>query len=324
MIRCCTALALACLIAGPAAGGENPWHRQGREAVARARAHAGAAARARNAIVFLGDGMGLTTVTAARILEGQFRGTPGEANSLAFETLPHVCLVKTYNTNQQVPDSAGTMTAILSGVKTRAGVIGLDESVAVSDAAAAARGGRVPTLFEQAEQRGLATGIVTTTRITHATPAAAFAHSPHRNWEDDATLPESARAIDYPDIARQLVEFPHGDGLDVVLGGGRQQLMPNTSADPEYPNLRGRRLDGRDLIAEWRQRHPDGRYVWDAKGLAAIDLKRTGKLLGLFEPGHMQFEHYRSRDTAGEPSLASLSVALRLDVVPWDRSTRRR
>ena len=289
-----------------ATNAENPWFTQGRKAVAEARAHADTPDRARNVIVFLGDGMSLATVTAARILDGQRRGESGEENLLAFEELPQVSLAKTYNTNQQVPDSAGTMTAILSGAKTRAGMVGIDESVALGDAAASA-GGHLPTLFEQAEDRGMATGVITTARITHATPAAAYAHAPHRAWENDTALPEAARAIDFPDIARQLVEWGHGDGLDVIFGGGRQQLTPNTQADPEYPEVMGKRSDGRDLIEEWRKLHPEGRYVWNRTQFDAIDPTQTSQLLGLFEPDHMRFEHDRPHDVAGEPSLAELT-----------------
>ncbi|MBW2360039.1 MAG: alkaline phosphatase [Deltaproteobacteria bacterium] len=300
-------LAIGMALAAPAAAeGENPWFAQGRTAVAEARALSRASKPAKNVIVFLGDGMGLTTITAARILDGQSRGESGEENQLAFERLPHVCLVKTYNTNQQVPDSAGTMTAILSGAKTRAEVIGLDETVPVGDAVAAATG-HLPSLIEQAEDRGLATGVITTARITHATPAAAFAHTPQRSWENDTQLSSQARATDFPDIARQLVEWPHGDGLDVVLGGGRQQLMPREMADPEYRDARGRRADGRDLIAEWRARHPEGRYVWNLEEFEAVDPAQTSKLLGLFQPDHMNFELDRANDPAGEPSLAQLT-----------------
>jgi len=141
----------------------------------------------------LGDGLGVSTVTAARILEGQLRGEPGEENLLAFETFPHVALIKTYNTNQQTPDSAGTMTAIVTGEKTRAGVLSVNRSVPRGEFTAVA-GNELPSLLEQAEDRGLATGIVTTTTITHATPAALYAHSPERGWENDDTLPPAARA----------------------------------------------------------------------------------------------------------------------------------
>src|SRR5690606_34054745 len=121
-----------------------------------------------NVILFVGDGMGVATVSAARILEGQRKGQPGEENRLAFETLPFTALSKTYNVDFQVADSAGTATALVSGVKTRMGVLGVDASVPRSDVAATARG-TVPTILEQAEERGLWTGIVTTTTVTHAT-----------------------------------------------------------------------------------------------------------------------------------------------------------
>ena len=65
-------------------------------------------------ILFVGDGMGVSTVTAARILEGQLNGNYGEENELFFETFPNVALSKTYNTDSQVPDSAGTMAAMVT------------------------------------------------------------------------------------------------------------------------------------------------------------------------------------------------------------------
>ena len=85
--------------------------------------------RARNVILFIGDGMGISTVTAARIYEGQKRGETGEENLLSFEKFPHTALIKTYNTDSQVPDSAGTATAMNAGVKTRIGFIGVGEAV---------------------------------------------------------------------------------------------------------------------------------------------------------------------------------------------------
>ena len=225
----------------------DPWFAAGREAVAR-RAAADPPGRARNAILFVGDGMGVSTVTAARILQGQLRGEPGEENWLSFERLPHAGLARTYNTDRQVPDSAGTMTAMMSGVKTRSGVIGLDARVARGDAAGASAS-HVPTLLEQAGARGMATGVVSTARITHATPAACYAHVPDRDWEDDSDLDEAARAAGAVDIAAQLLAAPHPPR--VVLGGGRARFLPAGSGDPEYPGRAGRRGDGRDLTREW-------------------------------------------------------------------------
>ena len=192
----------------------------------------GAQPRAKNVILFVGDGMGIATVTAARILEGQRSGKPGEENRLAFETLPFTALSKTYNTDFQVPDSAGTITAMTTGIKTRMGVLGVDETVARGDVAATAAGS-VPTLLEQAEDRGLWTGVVTTTTVTHATPAGCYAHTPERNWESDAKLSAQAKQAGFADIARQLVEFGHGDGIEVVLGGGRASFLPADRPDVE-------------------------------------------------------------------------------------------
>ena len=250
--------------------------------------------------------MGVSTVTAARILEGQLRGETGEENWLSFERLPHVALAKTYNTNQQVPDSAGTMTAIVTGEKTRAGVLSVDASVPRSDHAAV-KGHRLGTLLEQAEKLGLSTGVVTTARLTHATPAACYAHSPERGWEDDSDLPDAARRADFPDIARQLIEFPFGDGLEVAMGGGRRHFLPRESTDPEQPEKSGRRSDGRDLTAEWTRRHPNAAYVWNRKQLEALDAASTDHVLGLFQRSHMQWEADRGQDLAGEPSLSEMT-----------------
>lgn len=280
------------------------WFTAGAEA---ALARGAGRTRARNLILFVGDGMGPTTVAAARILEGQQRGAPGEENLLSFETFPHTGYSKTYNTDLQTPDSAGTMSAMMSGVKTRAGVIGLDSRARYGDCASA-RGAELPSLLQLAEAAGLATGVVTTTRITHATPAATYAHSPHRDWEADALVPAADRAA-CADIARQLIEFDHGDGIEVVMGGGRQMFLPTTASDPEYPDTRGLREDGRDLVAEWQVRHPEGRYVWNRTGFEAIDFAAVDKVFALFQPGHMQYEHDRPADAAGEPSLAEMVAA---------------
>ncbi len=115
--------------------------------------------RAKNVILFVGDGMGIFTVTAARILEGQLRGENGEENLLEFETLPNVALSKTYNTNQQVPDSAGTMTARMTGEKTKAGVISVDQTVTRGDcASASADGHELLTFLEEADGRQIHRG----------------------------------------------------------------------------------------------------------------------------------------------------------------------
>lgn len=277
------------------------WYRSG---AARAAANGAMAGQAKNVILFLGDGMSLTTVAAARILDGQRKGGPGEENLLSWEQFPATAFSKTYNTDSQTPDSAGTMTAISTGVKTHMGAIGV--SAGTRDGCADSLDKGLLSWLTLADSAGMATGIVTTTRITHATPAATYAHSPERNWESDADVPDAAKAAGCRDIAQQLVAAQrYGRGPLVVMGGGRTELMPAGERDPEYDDKVGLRLDGRDLIAEWQQQHPQGRYVWNEGQLQAA--AGAPALLGLFEPDHMQYDHDRKQGPHGEPSLTEMT-----------------
>lgn len=283
--------------------GETPewWYRYGASQAAERGAMRG---KARNVILFVGDGMSLPTVAAARILDGQRRGGSGEENFLGWEHFEHTALSRTYNTNSQTPDSAGTMTAMSTGAKTRMGVVGIGQEAPRGDCAASLKTPLV-TLWQFAAEGGMATGVVTTTRLTHATPASALTHSPERNWEADSDMPEEARAAGCRDIAAQIIESPWGNGPTVLMGGGRGNFMPATERDPERDDLVGQRLDGRNLINEWRQRHPDGSYVWNARQFAEAPL--DGPLLALFNHDHMEYEHDRPRDIGGEPSLAEMT-----------------
>ena len=270
---------------------------------------------ARNIILFIGDGMGISTITAARILEGQQNGNSGEENNLSWESFPNTALIKVYNSNQQTPDSAGTMSAIMTGHKTKAYTFGYDQDVVRGDHTSVedyeGNSRKVTTLLERFEKEGKSTGIVTTARITHATPAACYAHSPERNWEHDADMKskhKNAYEAGFKDIARQLIEFPHGDGLEVALGGGRGAFIPETSPDHEDPTNSGKRLDGRNLINEWLLQ-PQSSFVYDHAGLDAVDTNQTSKLLGLFEPAHMQYEIDRAKPIyPDEPSLEQMSI----------------
>ncbi len=290
--------------------GETPqwWFRNGAAQAAQASAQANAdGQRAKNVIVFLGDGMSFTTIAAAHVLAGQRKGVDGESHRLSFEQLPFSALSRTYETDLQTPDSAGTMTAIMTGVKTRGGFIGVSQVPNRQDCAAS-RGQELVSTLELAAAAGMSTGAVTTTRITHATPAATHGHLPERNWEVDAAMTPAARAQGCKDLAAQLVDFPVAGGLTVAMGGGRSNFMPAGQVDPEHPEQTGRRLDGRDLVGEWTSRHPGGEYVWNAAQWHALDLSRTPRLLGLFEPSHMRYEHERANDGAGEPSLAEMTL----------------
>ncbi|XPF96201.1 alkaline phosphatase [Colwellia sp. RE-S-Sl-9] len=276
--------------------------------------------KAKNVILFVGDGMGISTLTAARILDGQIKGNSGEEGYLSFETFPYSAQVKTYNVDAQTPDSAGTMTAMISGVKTDVGVIGVDADVERGNCDTA-KGNELITAIEVAEIKGLSTGVISTARITHATPAATYAKSADRNWEDISDMPEAAVTAGCEDIASQLVNFEKNlemrfpgvnvDGLEVVMGGGRRHFLPKdatfNSADASSA-VEGDRTDSRDLTAEWQATYPNGKYVIDQAGFNAIDAATTERVFGLFNESHMQYEADRANDIAGEPSLTELTA----------------
>ncbi|HXG83931.1 MAG TPA: alkaline phosphatase [Pyrinomonadaceae bacterium] len=286
------------------------WLRDGRAAIERAKALKPNTKKAKNVILFVGDGMGVTTLTAARILEGQMRGESGEENRLSFENFPYSALSKTYSVNQQTSDSAPTMTAIITGVKTDEGVLSLNQNAVRGDYRTV-KGNEVKTLLEMAEENGKATGVVTTAGLTHATPAACYAHSPDRDWESDKDIfdrSKDAANAKFPDLARQLIEFNYGDGLEVALGGGRSKFLPKETPDPEYTDRTGERTDGRNLPNEWTAKYKDSAYVWNKREFDAIDAKKTKHLLGLFDRSHMQYEYDRAKDKGGEPSLSEMTT----------------
>jgi len=263
--------------------------------------------RAKNIILFVGDGMGVTTVTAARIRQGQVAGRDGVSNKLAFESLPYAAFSRTYSHDSEVTDSAPSASAMTTGVKSRNGVINVDSNVPENDCKAGLAH-PTTTIAELAEIAGMSTGAVTTTRITHATPAATYAHVAGRDWESDADMKPEDIAAGCVDIARQLVEMRYGDGFEVAMGGGRAQFLPQTVTDPEDPKKTGARKDGRNLVDAWLKRYGDGAaYVWNQQQLQSLNMSKTKHLLALFEPSHMQFEVDRVRDKAGEPSLAEMT-----------------
>ena len=252
--------------------------------------------RAKNVILFVGDGMGISTLTAARILEGQLRGEPGEENYLSFEKFPYTALVKTYNVDSQVPDSAGTATALNTGVKSRVGVINTAPAQPQRSCDNLAANSLTP-IAVYAEQIGMSTGVVSTARLTHATPAAVYAVSPLREWESDANIPEGT--VGCTDIAQQLLGALGGDGLEVALGGGRSSFQPEGIG-------KGRRIDGRNLIDEWIASKAGATYVADSDQLAATDISKTSRLLGLFDDSHMDFE----LDRIARPSMEKIQPKL--------------
>ncbi|XP_077989296.1 alkaline phosphatase-like [Glandiceps talaboti] len=254
---------------------------------------------AKNVIVFLGDGMGIPTITAARIRKGQLQGNTGEETVLTFEGLPRSSLIKTYNTDYQVADSAGTATAILTGVKTKRGMLGIDDSAERGDCESS-KGAEVDSVFTIATRTGKSAGIISTVSITNASPSAVYSHTPERDWQ-------AIGNGDCEDIASQLIAS--SEDYQVVLTGGRSPFTDNTTPDPENPQSVGERIDGRNLIEEWKDKVPNdmvGSYVWNKTEFDSVDPMTTDYLLGLFAPSSMQYDSDRDNDIAGEPSIAEM------------------
>ncbi|CAN5520982.1 alkaline phosphatase [soil metagenome] len=296
----------------PVKRAESPetWKRDGWNAIELAKNQKIRKGKAKNVILFLGDGMGIPTLTAARIFEAQQRGESGEENRLSFEEFPYTALSKTYSVNQQTADSAPTMSAIMTGVKTDASVLSVNQNIVHSEYKTVA-GNEAETLLELAEDAGRSTGVVTTTRLTHATPGACYAHTADRDWESDKDIfdrRKDAYEAKFPDIARQLIEIKHGDGLEVAMGGGRSKFMPKGAPDPQVKGSVGERLDGRDLTKEWLGKYPGSKYVWDKNQLAAVDPKTTKHLLGLFDTTSLEFENDRVAKNLEEPSLTAMTT----------------
>ncbi|MFL6676099.1 MAG: alkaline phosphatase [Massilia sp.] len=242
--------------------------------------------RARNVIFFLGDGMGINTMTAARIFAA------GEDGQLTIDTLPESAFVKTYSNNAQVTDSAASMSAYMTGVKQDNGVISMSgdtRSIAPGPGLASrCQNGRpVPTLAEMAKQRGMAVGVVTTTSVTDATPAATYAHVCHRGLETDIAAALVPGGAGY--------NASLGTGLDLVFGGGAQFFRPAAQG--------GKRGDGRDLLAELAAR---------GYGVATLPAQMNAfspaarqPVIGLFGQNMLEFEAVR--DPHRQPGLAEMT-----------------
>ncbi|XP_068880454.1 intestinal-type alkaline phosphatase-like [Aphelocoma coerulescens] len=262
---------------------------------------------AKNLILFLGDGYGIPTITATRILKGQQQGKLGPETPLALDAFPYVALSKTYNVDRQVPDSAGTATAYLCGVKGNYQTVGLSAAARHSQCNTTA-GNEVFSVLQRARNAGKAVGIVTSTRVQHASPSGNYAHVVNREWYADASMPQDARLQGCKDIAWQLV---HNVDINVILGGGRKYMTPVGTPDPEYPtnsNQNGIREDGKNLIDMWLEARPGAHYVWNrTEMLAAAANSSVNYLMGLFEPGDMKYDLVRN--TTLDPSLTEMMEA---------------
>ncbi|XP_063536852.1 membrane-bound alkaline phosphatase-like [Cydia strobilella] len=268
---------------------------------------------AKNVVMFLGDGLSVPTLAPARTLRGQLAGRTGEEERLVFERFPVTGLAKTYCLDAQIPDSACTATAYLCGVKVNRGTLGVNGNVPRWDCPASAdTATHLESIAAWALADGRSAGIVTSTRITHASPAGAYARSADRDWENDGEVRAAGHdPAQCPDIADQLINSYPGNQFKVILGGGRREFRPNTTRDEE--NALGRRWDGRDLIEEWRaQREEAGEshaYAWNRTQLLDAIAKPPDYLLGLFEDTHLRYEAEVREANLDKPTLAELTEA---------------
>lgn len=188
--------------------------------------------KVKNIILLIGDGMGIPAVYSAMTVSP----TP-----LNFERFPYTGFSKTYSLDDYITDSAAGGTALSSGKKTNNGVLGQDSS-----------GNKFVSILEIAEQHGLATGLVSTSSITHATPASFIAHVPDRDAYEDIAL-----------------EFLKTD-IDVFIGGGINNFY--------------RRADKLNLLDSLKSRG----YEVDTT-LESILASNSSKLAGLNVPMHNPF-----------------------------------
>ena len=184
-------------------------------------------------IILLADGAGPAHWTLAAYEDG----------SLAVGRMGRVGLVDTRGADHTVSGSAPTATAYATGIRARMGYVGVD-----------AEGRPRTSVLEAAMARGKSTGLVTTTSIVDATPAAFGGHN-------------TSRYASGP-LAREMST----KGITLLMGGGRSAFRP------------GAQPDGRDLLAELRGRYT---YVDDVDALVSLDTDTVDALLGLFAEGDM-------------------------------------
>jgi alkaline phosphatase len=207
----------------------------------------------KNIIYMIGDGMGIAHVTLTRIINGP----------LNMDRFSYGGAVITYSANDLITDSAAAGTALATGYKTNNGMISQNP-----------KGEKLKTALEVAKENGKATGIVTTTRITHATPAVFYAHIGDRDEEDR--------------IAEQLANA----GVDVIFGGGESYFLPSYAEG-------SKRKDNLNLIN--RLKNIGYEVPEDRNGLLKVS---DTHVAGLFSPSHMSYELDRHEN---EPTIAEMT-----------------
>lgn len=270
----------ALIIGLTACEGGTPTFKENQNTTPKDNAKVGNSKTARNVILFIGDGMGVSTVTAGRIFVGQEMGKSGEEHVLSFDGFDNVALVKTYNTNAQVADSAGTATAIMSGYKTNIGTVNVEPDKQLQGCGSIAG---QPTLAKIASESGRSVGVIATARLTHATPAAMYGYAQSRDWEADEDM-EEVSGFGCQSLAAQLVDplTP----VNLALGGGAKEFS-------------------KAQLKQWQAQDDKHVLVKNQNDFFNLSPQDTQDVLGLFEDSHMSFE--ADRDPKKEPSLAEMT-----------------
>jgi alkaline phosphatase len=207
--------------------------------------------KAKNVILFIGDGKSVAHRTAARILsKGLVEGRYG--GELAMDDMPHMALVSTSGTDSVVTDSANSMSAYATGHKTCVNAMGVYCSRSRSNLAHP----KVETISELVKRaRGMSVGVVTNTEIEDATPAAMVAHNRLR--------------ADYNNIVKDFFAVQP----EVMMGGGTPNFLPKGTSG-------SKRIDEDDYVGKFR----DAGYTYVQTNTELAAAKGTKKLLGLFNP----------------------------------------
>lgn len=225
-------------------------------------------------VLFIGEGLSPSRIAATRVFAG------GADAPLAMESLPQSALLKNFSNDFAAPDSAAAATALATGAKVNNRSVSADRN-----------GKPLPTLLELANAAGRATGIVTDGRLTDATLAAFYAHA--------------SSAGDSAAIARQLTEHAQ---IDVVLGGGAEDFVPNDKG--------GRRTDTRDLLLELRR---NGAKVVQTRGdLEAVPAWKRSKVFGAFAAAELGYSDELNARVA-EPSLSDM-VRRAIELLQYNRA----
>ena len=224
----------------------------------------------KSAILLIGDGMGLAQTYSAQIYAEEVLD-----GSLVMPSIDDTAVTRTQSADSMVTDSAAAGTAIHSGWKVDNGAINV-----LPDGAWAY------TLGQAAQEAGKSVGVLSTARMTHATPASVYGHDADRDAENL--------------FAEQMVEF----APEVALGGGARHFLPDADG--------GKRDDGRNLIDEMVEMGYVN--VTNAGELLAVETESTEQLLGLFTNSHMSYEIDRVNEGLDEPSVAEMTTVA-LDVL---------